>query len=154
MATEAIQQYIDATPTSKLKHAVIGFLVGLAFASFCAYLYVQELKLQVVDDIQYERDYIVAAYKPVLEKLTVEERSAWAENLPERERNVENSGIEGATVGTFRDSWIKMMYEAGCGYNDLKAVSGIRTKSTLDAKIRPLERELEKVFNSVFSRIN
>tara|TARA_B110000211_G_scaffold162671_2_gene183835 strand:+ start:10361 stop:11029 length:669 start_codon:yes stop_codon:yes gene_type:complete len=67
---------------------------------------------------------------------------------------IKNSGIEGATVGTFRDSWIKMMYEAGCGYNDLKAVSGIKTKSTLDAKIRPLERELEKVFNSVFSRIN
>jgi hypothetical protein len=33
------------------------------------------------------------------------------------------------------------MYDAGCGYNELKAVFGIKTK----AKIRPLERELESV---------
>lgn len=65
-----------------------------------------------------------------------------------------NAGIQGARVSTFRDSWVKMMYDNGCGYNELKSVSGIKTKSTLDAKIRPLERELQQIFNSVFSRIN
>lgn len=88
MSSEAVNQKVTTTPSSQLKHAVIGFLVGLAFTSFCAFLYVQKLKLQVVDDIQYERDFIVAAYKPALEKLTAEERSEWAANLPAREKNV------------------------------------------------------------------
>lgn len=66
---------------------------------------------------------------------------------------IANAGIKGATVSTFRNSWIKMMHTHGCGYQDLKDISGIRTKATLDAKIKPVEHELQKVFNSVFSRI-
>tara|TARA_B110000211_G_scaffold162671_2_gene183831 strand:+ start:5907 stop:6230 length:324 start_codon:yes stop_codon:yes gene_type:complete len=67
---------------------------------------------------------------------------------------LDNSRLRGATLSTFRDSWVKMMYDYGCGYNDLKAISCIKTKATLDVKIKPVEREIEKVFNSVFSRIN
>ena len=66
---------------------------------------------------------------------------------------LDNSRLRGATLSTFRDSWVKMMYDYGCGYNDLKDISGIKTKATLDAKIKPVEREIEKGFNSVFSRI-
>ncbi|MFT5723867.1 MAG: hypothetical protein ACI9JN_000984 [Bacteroidia bacterium] len=64
-----------------------------------------------------------------------------------------NSRIQGATVSRFRDSWVKMMFDNGARYNDLKDISGIKTKATLDAKIKPVERELEKVFSSVFQRI-
>jgi hypothetical protein len=44
-----------------------------------------------------------------------------------------------------------MMYDAGCGYNELKAVSDIWT---LDSKIRLLERELEGTFNKIFNRVD
>lgn len=67
---------------------------------------------------------------------------------------IANTSIKGATVTTFRDSWVKMMYDNGCGYNELKAVSGIKSKVTLELKIRPQERELQKVFDSVFSRVH
>jgi integrase len=67
---------------------------------------------------------------------------------------IANTSIKGATPSTFRDSWVKQMYENGCKYNELKAISGYKTKSTLDAKIRPQEQDLEQVFNAVFSRVN
>lgn len=38
---------------------------------------------------------------------------------------IENAGIEGVTVATYRDSWVKAMYEAGCHHKDLMRVSGI-----------------------------
>lgn len=66
---------------------------------------------------------------------------------------ISNTGIQGATPSTFRDSFIKKMYEAGCHYKELMAVSGIKLKETLDRKIRPQERELEDVYKHLFSRI-
>ena len=87
MASQTIRQD-DTSALRQLKCAALGFVAGIALASFSAFLYVQELKLQVVDDIQYERNFIVAAYKPALEKLTAEERNEWAAGLPERELNV------------------------------------------------------------------
>jgi hypothetical protein len=64
------------------------------------------------------------------------------------------TSIEGATLSTFRDSWLKSMYEAGCQYNELMDVSGIKRKETIDAKIRPYDKELEGIFNKVFNRMD
>ncbi|MFS1524693.1 hypothetical protein ACL7TT_11345 [Microbulbifer sp. 2304DJ12-6] len=61
--------------------------------------------------------------------------------------------IQGAKPSSFRDTFIKKMYEGGCGYIDLMAVSGIKGKKTLDRKIRPRERELEKIFHDLYSTI-
>ena len=66
---------------------------------------------------------------------------------------IKNTSIQGATPSTFRDSFIKGMYESGCHYKELMRVSGIKQKTTLDRKIRPHERELEDVYKNLFSRI-
>jgi len=66
---------------------------------------------------------------------------------------IKNAGISGATPSTFRDSWVKTMYDNGCQYNELKLISGIKSKETLDRKIRPQQRELEVVFQDVFRRV-
>lgn len=66
---------------------------------------------------------------------------------------IAKTGIRGATPATFRDSFIKIFYDAGCGYKELKLISGIKEKETLDKRIRPHERELEQIFNVVFSKV-
>lgn len=66
---------------------------------------------------------------------------------------VSNAGIEGATVSTFRDSWIKTMYDHGCSYKDLMFVSGYKQRETIDRKIRPAVQDLEKVFRDIYSRV-
>ncbi|QFT57074.1 hypothetical protein [Microbulbifer sp. THAF38] len=66
---------------------------------------------------------------------------------------ITNTSIQGARPSSFRDTFIKNMYEAGCGYKDLMAVSGIKGKETLDRKIRPRERELEKIFKDLFGKV-
>lgn len=66
---------------------------------------------------------------------------------------IANTSIQGAKPSTFRDTFIKNMYEAGCGYKELMKVSGIKGKETLDRKIRPQERELTEVFKNLFSRV-
>lgn len=66
---------------------------------------------------------------------------------------IANTRIKGAKPSTFRDTFIKNMYEAGCGYAELMKVSGIKGKDTLDRKIRPHQRELEEVFKNLFSRV-
>jgi integrase len=66
---------------------------------------------------------------------------------------IEKAGIEGATVATFRDSWIKAMYDHGCHHKDLMRVSGIKQKETIDRKTRPAIQDLEKVFKDIYSRV-
>jgi hypothetical protein len=66
---------------------------------------------------------------------------------------ITNAGIEGATAATFRDSWVKAMYEAGAHHKDLMRVSGIKQKETIDRKIHPAIQDLDKVFRSVFGRV-
>ncbi|RWX52855.1 tyrosine-type recombinase/integrase [Photobacterium chitinilyticum] len=66
---------------------------------------------------------------------------------------VAKTSLQGVTPTTFRDSWVKAMYEAGCGYSDLQAVSGIRSKATLSKKVKPTERDLEAVFKTVYNRV-
>lgn len=66
---------------------------------------------------------------------------------------IKNTGIEGARVSTLRDSWIKQMYDHGCQIKELMAVSGIRTKKTIDQKIKPTSKELYAVINDIYSRV-
>ncbi|WP_227508188.1 hypothetical protein [Marinobacter sp. P4B1] len=66
---------------------------------------------------------------------------------------IERAGIEGATVATYRDSWVKAMFEAGAHYKDLMYVSGIRQRETIDRKVRPSVQDLDKVFKEIFGRV-
>ncbi|GBO88633.1 site-specific integrase [Marinobacter salsuginis] len=66
---------------------------------------------------------------------------------------IEKAGIEGATVATFRDSWIKAMFDHGCHHKDLMRVSGIKQKETIDRKTRPAIQDLAKVFKDIYSRV-
>lgn len=68
-------------------------------------------------------------------------------------RMIKRTNLHGATPASLRDSYIKMMYEAGCGWNELKKISGIKHKKTLEKKVRPHERELEKIIGTIFSRV-
>jgi hypothetical protein len=45
------------------------------------------------------------------------------------------------------------MYENGLKWNELKKVSGIKQKRTLENKIRHQEAQLEEVFKKLFSRV-
>lgn len=66
---------------------------------------------------------------------------------------ISKAGIEGATVSTYRDSWVKAMFDHGCHYKDLMRVSGIKQRETLDRKVRPQIQDLDKVFKNVFARV-
>lgn len=68
-------------------------------------------------------------------------------------RMIGRTSLHGATPASFRDSFVKGMYEAGAGWSDLMKVSGIKQKRTLEKKVRPHERELEAVLGSLFSRV-
>ena len=63
------------------------------------------------------------------------------------------TSLYGATPKSFRDSFIKGMYDSGCGWSDLKKITGIKQKRTLENKVRPHERELEQVLTNLFSRV-
>tara|TARA_B100000508_G_scaffold138453_1_gene134594 strand:+ start:542 stop:997 length:456 start_codon:yes stop_codon:yes gene_type:complete len=65
----------------------------------------------------------------------------------------DNTAIEGATPAAFRDSFIRMMYQDGCGYKDLMDITGIRQKETLDRKIKPCSIELLSVYQSLYSKV-
>jgi len=68
-------------------------------------------------------------------------------------RMIAKTNLQGATPSSFRDSFIKAMYEHGCHINDLKKITGIKQKRTLDNKIKPQEAELEDVYRSLFGRV-
>lgn len=68
-------------------------------------------------------------------------------------RMLRNTSLHGATPASFRDSFIKGMYENGEGWADLMKASGIKQKRTLENKVRPHERELEFVLSQLFSRV-
>lgn len=68
-------------------------------------------------------------------------------------RMINRTKLYGATPASLRDSYIKMMYEAGCGWKELMKVSGIKHKRTLLNKVRPHERELEQLIGTIFSRV-
>jgi hypothetical protein len=66
---------------------------------------------------------------------------------------LENAGMKGCSASSFRDSGIKMYYDNGARYNDLRDFTGIKTKKSLDGKIRPHEAELENVMNNLFRNL-
>ena len=68
-------------------------------------------------------------------------------------RMIGRTGIHGATPASFRDSYIKGLYEGGANWKDLMRASGIKQKRTLENKVRPHERELEEVLKGLFSRV-
>lgn len=63
------------------------------------------------------------------------------------------TSLYGAIPASFRDSFVKGFYENGAGWSDLMKATGIKQKRTLEKKVRPHERELEKVLSSLFSRV-
>lgn len=66
---------------------------------------------------------------------------------------LEVAGFHGCSASSFRDSGIKLFYDYGAKYNDLRDFTGIKTKKSLDGKIRPHEAELTTVMNGVFRNI-
>ncbi len=68
-------------------------------------------------------------------------------------RLIKNAGLDGATPSSFRDSYIRGLYENGCGWKDIMAVTGIKQKRTLERKVRPQEAKVDEVFKSLFSRV-
>jgi len=66
---------------------------------------------------------------------------------------IKRTNLHGATPSSFRDSFVKDMYENGCQWKELMAITGIKQKRTLEKKIRPQEAELEDVFRKIFSRV-
>tara|TARA_B100002049_G_scaffold223617_1_gene194290 strand:+ start:5495 stop:6148 length:654 start_codon:yes stop_codon:yes gene_type:complete len=66
---------------------------------------------------------------------------------------LDNAGMKGCTASSLRDSGIKLFYDAGARYNDLRDFTGIKTKKSLDGKIRPHEAELESVMNTLFRSV-
>jgi integrase len=66
---------------------------------------------------------------------------------------IEKTDLHGATPSSFRDSFVRGLYENGCGWKDLMAVTGIKQKRTLERKVRPQEAELDKVFRTLYSRV-
>ena len=68
-------------------------------------------------------------------------------------RMIQKTDLHGATPSSFRDSYVRGLYENGCGWKDLMLVTGIKQKRTLERKVRPQEAELEKVFKRLFSRV-
>lgn len=68
-------------------------------------------------------------------------------------RLIRRTSLHGATPSSFRDSYVRGLYENGCGWKDLMKLTGIKQKRTLERKVRPQEAELEIIFNNLFSRV-
>lgn len=68
-------------------------------------------------------------------------------------RMIGRTSLYGATPASFRDSYIKGLYEGGAGWKDLMKVSDIKQKRTLEKKVRPHERQIEEILKSLFSRV-
>jgi integrase len=66
---------------------------------------------------------------------------------------LETAGMKGCSASNFRDSGIKLIWDNGAHYNDVKDFTGIKTKKSLDSKIRPHEAELESVMNGLFRNV-
>jgi integrase len=68
-------------------------------------------------------------------------------------RMIGRTQLVGATPGSFRDSFIKNMYEKGCSFDDLMLVTGIKQKRTLETKVRPRPSQFEEALNKIFSEV-
>jgi len=68
-------------------------------------------------------------------------------------RMIAKTNLYSATPSSFRDSYVRGLYENGCGWKDLMSVTGIKQKRTLERKVRPQEKILDNVFKDLFIRI-
>jgi integrase len=68
-------------------------------------------------------------------------------------RMVGRTNIIGATPASFRDSYIKNMFDKGCNLRVIMQSSGIKQKRTLENKVRPLERDIEDVLEDLFAHV-
>lgn len=68
-------------------------------------------------------------------------------------RMIGRTSLYGATPASYRDSFVKGLYENGAGWSDLMKITGIKQKRTLEKKVRPHERELKTVLSGLFSRV-
>lgn len=66
---------------------------------------------------------------------------------------IDRAGFD-ATVSTFRDSWIKLMYDYGCDCKELMRISGVRQRETIDRKTRPAPRDTDHVFKDICSDLS
>ena len=55
---------------------------------------------------------------------------------------ISKTSLYGATPASFRNSFVKGLHDNGCGWSDLKKVTGIKQKRALERIVRPNEREL------------
>lgn len=68
-------------------------------------------------------------------------------------RMLSRTNLVGATPASFRDSFIKAMYESGAGWNDLMKMTGIKQKRTLEKKVHPKVRDVDLVLQGLFSGV-
>lgn len=68
-------------------------------------------------------------------------------------RVISRAELHGATPSSFRDSFIRALYESGCGWKDMMLVTGIKQKRTLERRVRPQDAKLDEVFKVLFSRV-
>lgn len=68
-------------------------------------------------------------------------------------RMIARTQLVGATPSSFRDSFIKNLYEKGCSFDELMLVTGIKQKRTLETKVRPRQTNLEEALNNIFSQV-
>ncbi len=64
-------------------------------------------------------------------------------------RMIEKTDIQGAKPSSFRDTYIRSLWDEGCSWNELKRATGIKNKKTLESKVRPEIRELEQVYKQL-----
>lgn len=64
-------------------------------------------------------------------------------------RMIARTDIQGAKASTFRDSYIKFLWEQGCSWNELKMATGIKNKKTLENKVKPEIKALEMVYKNI-----
>ena len=65
-------------------------------------------------------------------------------------RIISRTNIVDAKPSSFRDSYIKALYDEGAGWEELKLATGLKNKKTLERKIRPEVKEMEDVYKSLF----
>lgn len=66
---------------------------------------------------------------------------------------IQRAKIQGATPNTFRDTWIKNLYDGGAKMPELLAITGYRDKRAIESRILPSEQELEVIANGLFGRV-
>ena len=62
---------------------------------------------------------------------------------------IAKTDIQGANASSYRDTYIRLLWENGCGWNELKLATGIQNKKTLEKKVRPEHKQLEQIYKQL-----